>query len=87
MNLSKKPTKCTQTSLDTTSILNASGLDLAALLGRRRKKRSLVDENPVIQGDGEIIPFQISKVNKEILDEENTASSDTDADVTKVKNN
>ena len=65
--------------------MNASGLNLAALLAGRRKKRSLVDENPIELGNGEMIPFQISKVNKEILDEENTASSDTDADVTKVK--
>ena len=85
---STQPTDCTQTSLDTTSLINASGLDIAALVGRRRrKKRSLVNENPVIQGDGEIIPFQISKVSEEILDEENTVSSNTDADVTKVKNN
>ena len=41
---------CTQTSLDTTGVLNVTGLDLSAYL---RKKRSFIDESPILALDSE----------------------------------
>ena len=41
---------CTQTSLDTTGVLNVTGLDLSSYL---RKKRSFIDESPILALDSE----------------------------------
>ena len=54
---------CTQTSLDTTGVLNVTGLDLSSFF---RKKRSFIDESPILPLDSEELPDEFEFEEEEL---------------------
>ena len=80
--------ECTLTSLDTgDQLLNVTGEDLSSfadLLSRR--KRSLIEEGPIILNNGDLFPLLdlISKVEEQIDVEKSNSISSPDED-TKIK--
>ena len=54
---------CTQTSLDTTGVLNVTGLDLSSYF---RKKRSFIDESPILALDSEELPDEFEFEDEEL---------------------
>ena len=56
-------TACTQTSLDTTGVLNVTGLDLSSFF---RKKRSFIDDSPILALDSEELPDEFEFEEEEL---------------------